>query len=98
MKRLQLSLILKIAARGYTLAKYLKDSGIGSGSVPVQGLIGEIMDLREHAASLRQHAERKPIAQALDLDHVAPDVTIHLKRDGGHTVEPPTGFDIVEKK
>lgn len=86
-----------MAARGYTLAKYLKDSGIGSGSVPVQGMIGEIMDLREHAASLRQRAEAKP---PLDLDFIQPDVIVQLKEP--RYVEPkvgdktPTGFDIVK--
>jgi hypothetical protein len=80
------STILRIAGKGFQLAKYLKRSGVGMRNGMVRSMVEEILDLqREAADSVQRTGKKRPLF----------DVEIQLGDNGETKVEAPTDFDLV---
>ena len=95
-KKQHLSLILRMANQGLSLARYLAKAHYAPGNTEIQGRVESIIDLHREALSL-QPAAAKPKPPTFKGKPLA-DIHVHLEKGGGHTVEPSTAFDIVEDR
>ena len=88
MNRPHFSAILRIAGKGYQLAKYLKRSRVGMRNGMVKSMVEEILALQRKSADNAQHAARKrPLF----------DVEIQLSDGSTAKVVEPTDFAMVDE-